>query len=96
MSNVRLISMKIKTFQEIRSEYPNEFLVLIDPEEVRLADREVEITGARYVQAFKDGNEMLDAYRDLKNKGLKVTMCTPFYKDRFIVEQVPSARVMGI
>jgi hypothetical protein len=91
-----VLSMKIQSFQEIRRDYPTQFLVLIDPEEVRLSEREIEVTGARYVQAYADGNEMLEASRDLKKKGLKVTMCTPNYQGRFVIEQVPSARVMGI
>jgi hypothetical protein len=88
--------MRIRSFQDIRREYPSQFLVLIEPEEVRLSERELEVTGAAYVQAYENGNEMLEAYRDLKNKGLKVTMCTPHYQERFIIEQVPSARVMGV
>ena len=88
-------AMDILSFRKIRSDYPHQFLVLIDPQEVRLSEREIEVVGAREVQAFESGDEMLEAYRILRRRGVSVTMCTPNYHDRFIVEQVPSARVMG-
>lgn len=87
--------MKTRSFREIRREFPTEYLVLVDPEEVEISDHQVEIIGAKYVHAYVDGKEMLEAYRDLKKKGLNITFCTPNYTDRFIVEQVPSLRVMG-
>ena len=87
--------MKTKSFQEIRKEHPDQFLVLVDPEEKQVAPNFVEVTGAKYVHAYDDGTEMMEAYRDLRKKGLNVTFCTPNYRESFIIEQIPSLRVHG-
>ena len=87
--------MNIRSFKEIRQQYPEEFLVLIDPQETPVSEREVEITGARDVQAYQNGNDMLEAYRNLRKEGMNVTFCTPHYKERFVIQQVPSMRIMG-
>ncbi|MEM9490408.1 MAG: hypothetical protein AAGC55_14775 [Myxococcota bacterium] len=87
--------MKRMTFREIRERYPDQFLVLFDPEENVISADQIEVTGAGDVSAFDSGDEMFQTYRKLKREGRHVTFCTPHYKDRFIVEQVPSRRVIG-
>jgi hypothetical protein len=83
------------TFQEIRKQYPHQFLVLLDPEEKAVSVDEVEVIAAADVRAFESGAQMYDEYRALRREGRKVTFCTPHYKDHFIVEQVPSRRIVG-
>ncbi len=87
--------MKRMTFQEIRQRFPVQFLVLLEPEEKALSADRIEVISARDVRAFDSGDEMLQAYRMLRSEGRRVTFCTPCYKDRFIVEQIPSRRVLG-
>ena len=83
------------TFREIRRQFPDQFLVLFDPEEKAVSADQIEVTGARDVRAFDNGDAMFQAYRQLKREGHHVTFCTPHYKDHFIVEQVPLRRIIG-
>lgn len=87
--------MQTITFQEIRKLYPDDFLVLIEPEENQVSVNEVEVTGAKEVKAYKTGNEMYQVYKELKKSGVKATFCLPDYKDRFIIQQIPSMRIFG-
>ena len=81
--------METKSFREIRKQFPNDddFLVLVDCETRELSTGELEVTGAKYVHAYKSGKEMYAAYRDLAKKGLDVHFLLPSYKDSFIMEQ---------
>ena len=90
--------METRSFKDIRKQYPNDddFLVLVDCETRELATGELEVTGAKYVHAYKTGREMYDAYRDFTKKGLKALFVTPLYKDSFIMEKRFSMRVGSI
>ncbi len=85
--------MKTRTFLDIRKQFPNEFLVLVDCETHNLPTGEIEVTGAKYVHAYKNAREMYDAYRDLSRKGLNVLFVPSRYKDSFIMEQRFSMRL---
>ena len=89
------VVMNFKSFKEIRHSYPDEFLILIEPEEKRIDQRWIEITGAQEVYAYKSGQEMLDSYRKLKKEGKRVRFCTPNYKESFPVEQIPALGALG-
>ena len=81
--------METRSFKDIRKQYPNDddFLVLVDCETRELSTGELEVTGAKYVHAYKTGKEMYEAYKDLAKKGLDVRFLLPSYKDSFIMEQ---------
>lgn len=85
--------MESKTFKEIRRQFPNQFLVLIDPEEKHIDANWIEVTGAKETYAYSSGDEMLQVYQDLKKKGKKVRFCTPDYQDDFKIEQI---RTLGV
>ena len=81
--------METRSFKDTRKQYPNDddFLVLVDCETRELPTGELEVTGAKYVHAYKTGKEMYEAYKDLAKKGLDVRFLLPSYKDSFIMEQ---------
>ena len=85
--------MNIMSFKEIRTKYPKDYLVLMDCESKELVTGELEITGAKHVQAYANAKEMYDAYRDLFKKGLNVFFATPPYQDSLIMEQRTSLRL---
>jgi hypothetical protein len=68
--------------------------VLFDPEEKEIGPDKVEVITASDVSVYETGDEMFEAYRRLKREGRSVTFCTPHYRDHFVVEQVPSRRVI--
>ena len=88
----------MKSFRDIRDQYPNEddFLVLIDCETRDLPSGELEVLGAKHVEPFKDFKEMYDAYRDYRKKGLDAWFVIPSYKDSFIMERQISVRRLGL
>ena len=83
------------TFQEIRKQYPSQFLVLVEPEEKRHSVNQIEVVGAQEVFAYESGEEMMEAYRSMKKKGMQVKFCTPHYKNRFVVEQILTGRIFS-
>ena len=85
--------METRSFQDIRKQFPSDFLVLVDYESHELPTGEIEVTGAKYVHAYKTAREMYDAYRDLSRKGLNVLFVPPRYQDSFIMEQRFSMRL---
>ena len=88
--------METQSFQDIRKQFPNDFLVLVDYESHELPSGEIEVIGATCVHVYKSGREMYDAYRDLTKRGLKALFVTPSYKDSFIMEKRFSMRVGSI
>lgn len=80
--------MSIKTFKEIRKEYPDEYLILIDPEEKALDKFEVEITGARAVEAYGDHKDMANAYWAHRARGNRVSFATPAARERLVIDRV--------
>jgi hypothetical protein len=88
--------METKSFQEIRKQYPSQYLVLVDFEAHELPSGDLEVTGAKYVHAYKTGKEMYEAYRDLAKKGQKAVFVTPYYQDSFTMEQRFSMRVGSV
>lgn len=87
--------MESKSFQEIRQQYPSQFLVLVDPDEQKIGPSTVEVVGAKDVHAYESGEEMFAAYKDFRKQGLNVRFCTPQYKDKFLVEQIPTLGIFG-
>ena len=87
--------MPKKSFSQIRAEHPSSFLLLIDYDEVELPSGKIEIIAADRVLDFDTGEEMLEAYRDLRHSGHQVMFCSPEYQDRLIIERRPSMRVFG-
>ena len=87
--------MSIQTFQEIRLQFPTEFLVLLDPQEKKIDQRWIEVIGAKEVYAYACADEMFKAFKNLRKQGKKVRFCTPDYQDRFTVEQIPTLGVFG-
>lgn len=83
------------SFREIRAQYPEAFLLLFEPEERAIDDAHVEVTGAAEVAAFENGEEMLAEYRRARGAGRDVTFCTPYYTERFVIEQVPCRRIIS-
>lgn len=84
-------------YKEIRSKFPDKFLVLVDYDDVGLSSdsNQFEVMGAESFHVYESINEMYDAYRDLRRQGQKVIICTPDYFDRFVVERRPSMRFLG-
>ena len=80
--------MEMKTFREIRKQYPgdDDFLVLIDCETRQLPSGDLEVLAAKHVEPFKEFKAMYEAYRDFKKKGLDAWFVIPSYKDSFIME----------
>lgn len=93
LASDKMALMETKSFREIRKQYPDQFLVLVDYEADELPSGEIEVTGAKYVHAYESGREMYDAYRDLCKKGQQAVFVTPFYQDSFKMEQRFSMRV---
>jgi len=87
--------MESKSFQEIRQQYPSQFLVLVDPEEQKIGPSTIEVVGAMNVYAYESGEEMFAAYKDFRKQGISVRFCTPQYKDKFLVEQIPTLGIFG-
>lgn len=87
--------MMVRSFEEIRTEYPSQYLVLLDPVEQEVGPSTLEITGAKGVYAYESGKAMFAAYRDFRKRGLNVRFCTPQYKERFLVEQIPTLGIFG-
>lgn len=84
-----------KTFTEIRSQFPKEYLLLFDYEAAALPDGKFELLSAADVQAFCSGEEMFEAYKQQKNSGRKIMFCSPEIRERFIFERRPSMRIWG-
>ena len=89
------MSMESKSFQEIRKQFPNEFLVLVEPEENHIDANWIEVTGAKEVYAYSSGDQMLQAYQKMKKEGKRVRFCTPDYKNDFKIEQIKTLGVFG-
>ena len=87
--------MESKSFQEIRHQFPSQFLVLVDPEEQKVGPTTLEVIGARDVHAYESGEDMFAAYKTFRKQGLNVRFCTPQYKDKFLVEQIPTLGIFG-
>ena len=79
----------MKTFKEIREQYPTEFLLLFDCEEQQSGPMEIEVLGAKEVQASESGDEMWARFQELQRQGVNVHFCTPQYTDRFQIKQIP-------
>ena len=88
--------MEFKSFKDIRKQYPNQFLVLVDFESRDLPTGEIEVTGAKYVHVYESGKDMYEAYRDLTRKGHEAVFVTPSYSDSFIMEKRFSMRVGNV
>lgn len=88
--------MKTKSFKDIRTQYPDEFLVLVDYESRDLPSGDIEVVGAKYVHVYKSGSEMYEAYRDLTKKGFKAVFVPPHYKNSFVMEKRYSMRIGSI
>lgn len=88
--------MKTRTFKDIRKEFPDDFLVLVDCESRELETGELEILGAKHVETFKEFRSMYDSYRDYRKKGLDAWFVLPQYKDSCVMEQRFSGRIMGL
>ena len=87
--------MKKQTFSEIRSRYPDSYLLLLDYDGMPLPSGEIEIVAADEVQSFDTGEQMLAAYKKLRSSGKKVMFCTPEYQDRLIIQKLPGMRIFG-
>jgi hypothetical protein len=88
--------MDIRSFQEIRKQFPNEFLILVHPREVQIDQHWIEVTGAEEVIAFDSGEEMFREYKELKKKDQQIRFCTPYYKEKFTIEQIPTLGIYGL
>lgn len=84
-----------RTFKEIRQEFPDNFLVLVDCESRELATGEFEILGAEHVETFKEFRKMYDSYRDYRKKGLDAWFVLPQYKESCVMQQRFSVRILG-
>lgn len=87
--------MESRSFQQIRQQFPVQFLVLIDPDEQKVGPSTIEVVGAKDVHAYNSGEEMFAAYKILRKEGRNVRFCTPQYKDKFLVEQIPTLGIFG-
>ena len=87
--------MTFQSFIQIRSQFPEKFLVLLDYQDRLLPNGKLEILGAQEVQAFDTGDDMYGVYRDLRRSGKKAIFCTPDYRESFIIDRIPAMRVMA-
>ncbi len=85
--------MAKRSFCEIRRQYPESYLLLVDYEGVELPDGKLDVVAAEEAQAFANGDDMLDAFKSLRRSGKKVMFCTPEYKDRLVVDRLPGMRI---
>ena len=82
-----------QTFTEIRSRYPDAYILLLNYDGVELPDGQIEVVAAEEAQPFSNGEDMLRAYQSFRHSGKKVMFCTPEYKTRLIIDKLPAMRV---
>lgn len=72
--------MPKQTFKEIRAQYPSEFLVLLEYDEDTLPDGKIDVIAAKEVQYFESGEEMREAYKQLKKPRRRLLSVHPNIK----------------
>lgn len=87
--------MEKHSFKQIREKYPSDFLLLLNYEGRELSDGKIDVISAEEVRAFASGEQMMEAYQNLRHSGKRIMFCTPEYKERLIIEKLPAMRVFA-
>ena len=87
--------MPKQTFTEIRTTYPDTYLLLLNYYGVELPDGKIEVVAAEEVRSFNTGEEMLEAHKRLRYSGKKIMFCTPEYRERLIIEKLALMGIFG-
>jgi len=80
-------------WNEIKRQYPTDFILLDDIEEEKVDDNKYRVLGGTVVEISKDIKQIMRLYNELKQQGRNVLYTLPSTPDDFIIEDVP---FMGI
>ena len=75
-------------WSEIRSQYPNKFILLGDIVEEKISETKYRIMEGNILEVSDDAKEIRRLYQDYKNKGVNVIYSLPSTPQDFIVENV--------
>ncbi len=81
------------TWQQIREQYPDKFILLGDLVEEKISETQSRVISGRVLQATDNAKDIQQAYRKCQQQGLEVLYALPSTPQDFIVENVP---FMGI
>ncbi len=75
-------------WSEIRSRYPDKFILLGDIVEEKISETKYRIMEGNILKVSDDAKEIRGFYQDYKNKGINVIYSLPSTPQDFIVENV--------
>ena len=76
-------------WSEIKKQYPHKFILLGDIVEERISENQSKIIEAKVLEIRNNGKEIMQAYRQYKQKGVDVLYSLPTTPEEFIVRNVP-------
>lgn len=74
---------------DIKKQYPNQFILIGDIIEEHISASQSKIIEANVLEIRDNGKDIMQAYRDYKQKGFEVLYALPTTPEEFIVKDVP-------
>ena len=76
-------------WSEIKKRYPDKFLLIGEIVEEHISETQSKITDAKVLEVRDNGKDIMQAYRQYKQKGIEVLYSLPTTPEEFIVRNVP-------
>ena len=74
---------------DIKKQYPNKFILIGDIVEEKISNNQSKIIDAKVLETRDTGKEIIQVYRQYKQKGMEVLYSLPTTPEEFIVRNVP-------
>ena len=76
-------------WQQMREQYPNQFILIGNVLEEQISDTMFRIIGGELIEVSKDPKKIQRLYQEHKNSGKNVLYALPTTPNEFIVENIP-------